>query len=80
MPLAYVYGRSVLPSSPLLQCLHTSAFEMDYPSRDIDGHSFRRIVFGFAHFVTHAMLEVRTVDRCGNKALANHKNLSALAP
>ena len=30
--------------------------------------------------LTHAMLEVRTVDHCGNKALANHKNLSALAP
>ena len=30
--------------------------------------------------LTHATLEVRTVDHCGNKALANHKNLSALAP
>lgn len=44
--IVYAYGRSV-PSSPLLQCLHIYAFEMDYLSCDIDGHSFGRIVFGF---------------------------------
>ena len=58
------YSRSIFPSYPLLRCLHTSAFGMDYLSRnDIGGHSFRRTVCGFVprtlvfslHFHAHRL-------------------------
>jgi hypothetical protein len=46
--IVYAYGRSVPPGSPLLQCLHTSAFEIGDLFRDIDVHSLGMVAFGFA--------------------------------